>query len=138
MTDNINPYLEQSTDEVRRRVLNITKLCNTILVRINDKLEPDPMRLAGVNLVTIFLTGYNREKLSKRIIELTYPYWDNIYTKEESFFTENADKIFKDIPSVPSIFSTVFNSGLLTVKDKELIWKALNELIKACCIYIHE
>jgi hypothetical protein len=133
-----NPFLEEAEDNLRKQVLDIAKFGKILVIKLADKLPDDPMRLIYLEGATIFLMGYDRSQLCERVIVNSVKFWDLIYSRDESFFLEKADEVFGEIPCDSRIFAAIFKSRILSDKDKTKLWDMFNDIVKYCCLFIHE
>lgn len=135
---NNNPFLEEAEDNLRKQVLDIAKFGKVLVIKLGDKLPDDPMRLIYLEGATIFLMGYNRSQLCERVIVNSVKFWNLIYSRDESFFLQKADEVFGEIPCDSKIFSEIFKTNILSPKDKTKLWDQFNDVVKYCCLFIHE
>ena len=133
-----NPYIDSACAEIKKKVKEICTYCEALINIVNKKLDDDPMRIICINTASIFLMGYNENKLADKVVDKTNLYWKHIIERNESFFIEKADKIFGEIPVKVGLFSDLFAKNALNEKQKDKLWILFEELIPLSCIYIHE
>lgn len=97
-----------------------------------------------VSIAESALKKYDKTKLIDNFIKYSEPYWDQIKDRDEIFFIENANKIFKDLPIKDvNLFSVLFtakdknNKYVVESYDREAIWEYFDSFVKICIKYIH-
>lgn len=92
-----------------------------------------------------YLQEYNRTNLINNFIQYSYKYWSQIKNRDEIFFIEHANDIFKDfgfqkeINLFSALFTTKNSQGqyIILSDDKDAIWEFFESLIKISIKYIH-
>jgi len=98
-----------------------------------------------VKLATMVISGTNKTTIMENFIFYSYPYWEKIAKREESFFLENCKNVFKDLPldkvdAFKVLFTAVDSNGTPIINDEDRcgIWDFFEGLIRICIKYIHE
>lgn len=124
----------------------------TLLQAIHDgvrKLSNEGHRTADPMLVqfAIGIVGsYDKHRLISGFIRNSHQVcWDHIFSREEAFFVENAQSIFKDLPMdkvdlFRDLFTTKDASGknVMSQQFKNDIWAILGAMVKISIKYVHK
>lgn len=123
----------------------MSNLIKQNLILIKEKghnIEIDP------ELVTLAITAINildKKYVIEAFINNSKNLWNEFKKKNEEFFIENANVIFKNFPSsnvdpFKILFRSKDNDGnlILTQETKENIWKFFDGFIKISIKYIHQ
>lgn len=98
-----------------------------------------------VKLGVAFILSKNPIDIIQNFINRSYPHWNEILSRDETFFVKHANSIFGDVPSDSvDAFKELFtlrddNEEFVVNKDdREAIWEYFDSLIKISIKYIHE
>jgi len=116
---------------------NITTLFNLGYQTVN----PDM-----VLLVSNGILFFDKHKLIQEFIKNSHSMcWEKIKDRDENFFVENANDIFKDIPAgninlFKDLFTTKDSNGVSIINDdiKTQIWRLFDAMVKISIKYIHK
>lgn len=123
--------------------LALIDLIKDLIIEASDK---------GYNLInTVLLDGVygyisdmDKNKLIENFIFYSYQHWDEIFNKNEKFFSEHSSKLFGDLPltsinAFKDLFELKDKSGnpVIIDDDKNAIWKFFHSLVRICIIYIN-
>lgn len=123
-----------------------------VLFEIFERIIPEA-NAKGLDTTLLMLAlPVGRDKLEKTksdtiingFISKSYKYWDKIYTKDTSFFADNATSIFDEAPPVIlDIVKTIFtvnapDGGKYVSEETEIeVWNLLKSLVKISINYVH-
>ena len=135
----------QPSEEERfsKNIVDLTSLLHELIGDCHKlgktKIEPALILIAGG-----IIEAYNKVNIIENFIFYSYEFWDQISKKEESFFTENCAKVFRDLPkdhvgAFKDLFEATDNQGnpIIIQDDKNAIWDYFDSLIKICIKYVH-
>jgi hypothetical protein len=99
-----------------------------------------------ISIIQAILTTMDKHFLIKEFISNSHEFfWEKIKNRDESFFIENANEIFKKLPiDKINIFKDLFTQKdengdfIISVKTKNEIWHLFDTLIKISIKYIHK
>jgi len=102
-----------------------------------------------VGFVGPVLQGIDKIELIETFINSTYmpneEFWTQINQRQEVFFYEHANSIFKQLPmNNVNAFKTLMSANdddgnqIITAEDREVLWDFFGTLIKICIHYVHE
>lgn len=99
-----------------------------------------------VLIVSEVIKQFDKDYLIKGFIENSHKScWDNIKSKKEDFFVENANDIFKYLPAGEvNLFKDLFltkdddGNSVIDQQLKDQIWKLFEVMIKISIKYIHK
>jgi hypothetical protein len=80
------------------------------------------------------------QALADLFVKHSYPFWSQIRSHEETFFTTNASKIFGNLPgSNISLFKNlVGNPNVCDTETKEGIWEYFEVMVKLSIRYVQK
>jgi hypothetical protein len=91
-----------------------------------------------------YLKTYDKNKLVYNFIDFSHKYWNEIKDRDENFFIEHANEIFRDLPlDKVNLFATLFTSKdkegkyVIEIADREAIWEYFESLVKIGIKYLH-
>lgn len=127
-----------------RNIVDLTKLMHELISLCHKegktKIEPGFIILVGS-----LIERYDKVIIIENFIGYSYEFWNQIEKKEESFFSVNCSKVFRDLPEdYVTMFKELFeardNKGnsIIIKEDKDAIWDYFHSLIKICIKYIHK
>jgi hypothetical protein len=97
-----------------------------------------PLSLFMVNMAKDMISSAESKDLISDFIKSSYPYWDDIYERKDSFLLENATMLFGNnenlsmvAPSVSKFFALMLQKSFVTTKGKKLDSKSTHKLIEA-------
>ena len=92
-----------------------------------------------------YVNKYNLDDMMNNFIKYTRLHWEEIYSKNENYFIEDAIKIFGDIPSDQvNITKVLFQSkddlgkSIISQVDKNAIWNFVTAMVKISIVHIHK
>lgn len=99
-----------------------------------------------LQLVIPMIKNIDNELLMQKFIDRTHEIcWDMILKRNEKFFIDNAESIFKDLPvDKISLFKDIYltkdSAGNYVIPNslKEQVWKLFDNLVKISIKYIHK
>lgn len=131
---------------------NITQLSETLATIIGE-LQDDGHTFVPpiiIQLITTFLENFDAHTLIRNFIYYSGEHWGMIKKRNEDFFFDHADNIFRDLGDyVPNAqkhintFKSLFaakddNDDFLVVQDdRNLIWEYFDSMIKISIKYVH-
>lgn len=114
------------------KILNLNKI-NT------QNITPDT-----IELLKMFVQGYDKIKIIETFIKKTNKYWDKILIRDENFFIDNSESIFPkigdyDITILKTVFDSKNNDGeyIINKNIKSQIFEIVAAMVKICIKYIH-
>ena len=128
-------------------IIQLVVYCSSIMATLNKNglVSINPMPLVD-DIVDHFQSNYTKgsNSMIKTFIYNSYGMWNDLYNKSESYFYQNAKKIF---PGVPEIILNKFleflspnSKALETIKKQKAdvnIWEKVHSLIHISIEYIH-
>lgn len=137
---------EQPNEEERfhKNMCGLTQLVRELITTCWEagyKIVPPELIVIGEK----YLETYDKVKLINNFIEYTHLYWNEIKDRDETFFIDHANEIFKDFPlqKEVSLFSILFTSKtktgefVIVLEDREAIWEYFDSLVKISIKYLH-
>jgi hypothetical protein len=133
--------------QVDKFVKVLTELFDNSRLIIEDLHQHGVTNLTPLNVDLIKNVVLNKDKfyLIKTFIETSYPYWDNIKSKNDDFFINNSDKIFgeyakyDELNSIKVIFGkNAQGNPAVDNETKDSLRPFFNSLIKISIRYIFE
>lgn len=98
-----------------------------------------------VPMAMTYVEGMEKRKVIENFIERSKHVWDKILQRDESFFAENTQQLFMDLPNdavkaVATLFTARDKEGkyIISEDDREAIWVFFDSFLKICIKYIHD
>ena len=115
-------------------------LVETLYKERLTQLEP-----AYVRMGVAMLQHSDKEQLLELFIEHSYPYWNQLYVRDEQFFQANVSKIFPTWDArFAGMFAELFDahrpdgSKAVGQEARDGVWKILHNLVKIAIHHISE
>ena len=101
---------------------------------------------ALIGVATAVIASFDKHYLIQGFIKNSHDKcWDEIKTRDEKFFANNASDIFRYLPMdkvnlFKDLYETVDSSGkgVLSQSFKDQIWDLFDAMIKICIKYVHK
>lgn len=140
--------MEQAPSEEKRFMANVLDLTNLVheLATICWDAGRRDINPQLVVLAENYLEQYDPTKLIEIFINHSYEHWSKIKHRDENFFINNANAIFKYLPidtnninAFKIFFTAMGDDGdyIIIQEDRDAIWDIFDSLIKICIKYIH-
>ena len=152
--------MEQNPSEEKRFITNVLDLAALVheLATICWDAGRKDINPQLVSFAENYLQNYDPVVLIETFIKHSFPnrskkddskyitYWDQIRSRNEIFFIENANTIFKSLPVDTSninafklFFTAKDNNGndIIVKDDRDAMWTIFESLVKICIKYIH-
>ena len=133
--------------EEERFGFNVEGLCETVVVLIK-KFNDCGVNTVSPMLITLaskFVSTFTKKKVINGFIEKSYEFWNQIKTRNNDFFLENATKVFGDIPiDNVDVFKGLCTAKdrngnfIMTSKDYDELWPFFESFVKISIKYIHK
>jgi len=132
-------------DKIKSNLISLFELCSDTVGWLSHKKVKLSVSSSILNLAIITLKNMSTDSFLKEIIERSYPYWEDIRLRKESFLLDKISVLFSELPlqyrdDICYIFTLKNDDGSYMVKNeiRDDFWKILCGTVKCILRYIHQ
>jgi hypothetical protein len=128
--------MKTPAERFKENLLLFVDLCKDLLADLIAK-KRTTLNPSIIPTASIFISSLSADELMENFIENGNLFFAKIKLRDKTFFVENSQKIFPDVPlELLDQIKNIFLSG--SVEDEESFWEFFDSFVKTSIHYIHE